>query len=55
MYVLWNLQLTICSLYKLLRQACDTEMLQGVATDFDNWCHAKCAEQPSFKFWFMII
>ena len=40
----------------MLSEAYDTEMLlQGVSTDFDDWCQDKCAEQPSFKFLFMIM
>ena len=41
------LQITVCALYKLLRDSYETDMiLESKDTDFDYWCQ-KCYEQPS--------
>ena len=50
------LQITICALHKLLRKDLETELiLEDINTDFDAWCETKCQEQPTFKFWFMVM
>ena len=50
------LQITVCALHKLLRNAYETDMvLEDKDTDFENWCEENCQEQPSFKYWYMIL
>ena len=51
-----SLQVTVCTLYKLLREAYETEMiLEDKNIDFDLWCEEKSGEQPTFKYWYMVI
>ena len=50
------LQITVCALYKLLRDSYETDMiLESKDTDFDYWCQEKCYEQPTFKYWYLVI
>ena len=50
------LQITVCFQYKLLRDSYETDMiLEGKDTDFDYCCQEKCYEQPTFKYWFLVI
>ena len=50
-------QITACALYKLLKSAFDNEQLYSGEMDlcFEDWCDVKCKEQPTFKYWFMIL
>lgn len=50
------LQITACALYKLLKESYETDMLlEDQETDFNLWCKQKCVEQPTFKFWYLVI
>ena len=50
-------QITACALYKLLKSAFDNEQLHSGEMDlcFEDWCYVNCKEQPTFKYWFMIL
>ena len=43
------LQVTVCALYKLLRTCYETDMI------LEGYREEKCDEQPTFKYWHMII
>jgi len=51
-----SLQITVCTLNKLLREAYEAEMiLEDKNIDFDLWCTEKSGDQPTFKYWHMVI
>lgn len=47
-------QVTACTLYKLLKAAFEDDT-SGDDISFEQWCITKSAQQPTFKFWFMIL
>ena len=51
-----SLQVTVCTLNKLLREAYETEMiLEDKNIDFDLLCEEKSGDQPTFKYWYMVV
>ena len=51
-----SLQITSFSLNKLLREAYETEIiLEDKNIDFDLWCTEKSGDQPTFKYWHMVV
>ena len=49
------LQITACTLHKLLKDAHETDMIiEDRNIEFDLWCLEKCEEQPTFNYWYMV-
>ena len=50
------LQITACALFKLLKESYELDiLLEDQDIDFNLWCNKKCEEQPTFKYWYMVI
>ena len=50
-------QITACAFYKHLKSAFDNKQLYSGEMDlcFEDWCYVNCKEQPTFKYWFIIL
>ena len=50
-------QITACALYRLLKKAFEMDIVMSKENDddFEQWCQSKCADQPSFKYWYLVL